>query len=220
MILQVNEVTKSFIVKEQQLKILKGVNLEVKTPQTLAIMGESGSGKTTLLSILAGLEPPTTGQIKIQDQDITKLNESEMTRFRGENIGIIFQNFHLLPQMTALQNVKLPLELSGDENAKEKSIELLSQVGLQDRLDHLPLKLSGGEKQRVAIARALSTRPKILLADEPSGSLDTHTGDKITELLFSLIQQYKMTAIMVTHSKSLADRCETTYHLIDGKLEL
>ena len=219
MILQVKDVHKSFQVKNKELKILKGVNLEVSQPQTLAIMGESGSGKTTLLSILAGLEPPTSGEVQIQATDLTKFSEAEMTRFRGENIGIIFQNFHLLPQMTALQNVKLPLELSGDEQAEQKAIELLEQVGLKDRVNHLPLKLSGGEKQRVAIARALSTKPKLLLADEPSGSLDIETGEKITQLLFSLIEKYQMTAIMVTHSQPLADRCEVTYYLKNGQLE-
>lgn len=218
-ILDVQNVSKIFLVKNHELKILKDVNLQIKQPQTISIMGESGSGKTTLLSILAGLEPPTSGQIKINNQDITKLTESDMTRFRGQNIGIIFQNFHLLPQMTALQNVKLPLELSGDPQAEKKAIQLLEQVGLKDRLEHLPLKLSGGEKQRVAIARALSTQPKILLADEPSGSLDVETGEKITDLLFSLIKEYNMTAIMVTHSQPLADRCQTTYLLKNGQLQ-
>lgn len=182
------------------------------------MVGQSGSGKTTLLSILAGLDTPTTGSIELFQHRIERLSEDERAVLRNQYIGFVFQAFHLIPGFTALENVMLPLEINNDKNAKSVARTLLERVGLGHRINHFPTTLSGGEQQRVAIARAFATTPPLLLADEPTGNLDTKTGGKITDLLFELNQEQKTTLILVTHDESLSSNCDVCYHLADGSL--
>jgi len=200
------------------LDILKGIDLEIKRGESVALVGASGSGKTTLLGMLAGLDTPSSGQVYLGGKDLTKLSEEARSRLRGELVGFVFQNFQLLPALTALENVLLPLELKGDRKDREKARELLAQVGLQERADHYPKQLSGGEQQRVAIARAFATRPPVLFADEPTGNLDTETGNTIADLLFDLNEHYATTLILVTHDPKLAARCGRTITMEAGAL--
>lgn len=206
------------IVGENPISILKGVNLRVNEGETLSIMGASGSGKTTLLTLFAGLDLPTKGEIELDGLPLTSLDEDERAACRLGRVGFVFQNFDLLPNFTALENVMLPLELLGDRKAQEKAKILLSRVGLENRIKHFPRQLSGGEQQRVAIARAFVTHPKILFADEPTGNLDIETGKKIMELLFDLNTQMKTTLIFVTHDPELSMRCQSRFLLENGKL--
>lgn len=200
------------------ISILKGVDLRVNEGETLSIIGASGSGKTTLLSLLAGLDLPTKGEIQLDGISLTSLSEDERAQCRLGRVGFIFQNFDLLPNFTALENVMLPLELMQVTNATERAKKLLSEVGLADRIQHFPRQLSGGEQQRVAIARAYVTYPKILFADEPTGNLDIQTGEKIMSLLFDMNKKMNTTLIFVTHDKELSIRCEKRFLLEDGKL--
>lgn len=200
------------------ISILKGVDLRVNEGETLSIIGASGSGKTTLLSLLAGLDLPTKGEIQLDGISLTSLSEDERAQCRLGRVGFIFQNFDLLPNFTALENVMLPLELMQVTNAAERAKKLLSEVGLADRIQHFPRQLSGGEQQRVAIARAYVTYPKILFADEPTGNLDIQTGEKIMSLLFDMNKKMNTTLIFVTHDKELSIRCEKRFVLEDGKL--
>jgi putative ABC transport system ATP-binding protein len=200
-------------------EILKGVDLTVPAGESIAVVGPSGSGKTSLLMIIAGLERATSGRVNIAGRDFTKLNEDELAVVRGANIGIVFQSFHLVPTMTALENVALPLEFAGKADAFEAARALLDEVGLSHRLDHFPAQLSGGEQQRVALARALSPRPQILLADEPTGNLDGKTGALIVDLMFSLQRRRQATLILVTHDTRLAERCGRTLRMADGRIE-
>jgi putative ABC transport system ATP-binding protein len=200
-------------------EILKGVDLTVPPGESIAVVGPSGSGKTSLLMIIAGLERATTGRVNIAGRDFTKLNEDELAVVRGANIGIVFQSFHLVPTMTALENVALPLEFAGKADAFDAARGLLDEVGLSHRLDHFPAQLSGGEQQRVALARALSPRPQILLADEPTGNLDGKTGTLIVDLMFSLQRRRQATLILVTHDTRLAERCGRTLRMADGRIE-
>jgi putative ABC transport system ATP-binding protein len=200
--------------------ILKGVDLRVNAGEAIAIVGASGSGKTTLLSLLAGLDTPTKGEIIVDGQSLGKLSEDQRAECRLGKIGFVFQNFDLLASLNALENVMLPLELNGEKNAKTLAMEILTKVGLQQRYKHFPRQLSGGEQQRVAIARAYVIKPKILFADEPTGCLDIATGDKIIDLLFDLKKQIKSSLIFVTHDHDLANRCDKTFLLEDGKLQL
>jgi putative ABC transport system ATP-binding protein len=223
--IRIENLRKNFKQGEAFLEILKGLNLDIKDRELVAIVGQSGSGKSTLLSLLAGLDQADSGKIIIDEQNISELNEEQLTRFRCQKIGIVFQQFHLVNHLTALENVMLPLEitgaLTGSLESKEiisRAKDLLSQMGLKDRLDHTPAKLSGGECQRVAIARALIIQPKLLLADEPSGNLDTETGIKVMEILFSVVRQYGITTILVTHSDELASRCDRKLVLKNGVL--
>ena len=188
-----------------ELEILKGIELEIKRGESLAIVGASGSGKSTLLGLLAGLDVPSAGRVIINGIDLGSLNEDQRAQFRGEHVGFVFQSFQLLPALTALENVMLPLELQGREDAKAQAEEFLNRVGLASRLHHYPLQMSGGEQQRVAISRAFSSSPDILFADEPTGNLDTETGMHIIDLLFELNQQEGTTLVLVTHDLSLAD---------------
>ena len=194
------------------------LTFSVADGEAVAIVGPSGSGKTSLLALLAGLERPTDGTITIDGRDLGGLSEDRMARFRGENIGIVFQNFHLVPTMTALENVAAPLELAGRRDALTVARARLADVGLTERLSHYPAQLSGGEQQRVAIARALSREPKLLIADEPTGNLDEATGTKIIELLFSLRRNARGTLVLVTHDPSLAERCDRVMSLRAGRL--
>lgn len=198
--------------------ILKGLNFEVPHKQMVAIVGPSGSGKSTLLGLLAGLDKPTAGSIRLNGQEITAWTEHQLARFRRQNIGYLFQLFHLIPTLTALENVMLPLELSSDGAAKARARELLEAVGLQDRQDHYPAQLSGGEQQRVAVARAFSCRPPILLADEPTGNLDSATGQLVIELLLRLHRDRGSTLLLVTHDPTLAVRTERIITLHDGTI--
>ena len=198
--------------------VLKGLNFEVPRKQMLSIIGPSGSGKSTLLGLLAGLDKPTAGSIQLNGQEITTWTEYQLAHFRRQNVGYLFQSFHLIPTLTALENVMLPLELSSDGAAKARARELLEAVGLQDRQDHYPTQLSGGEQQRVAVARAFSCRPPILLADEPTGNLDSATGQLVIDLLLRLHRDQGSTLILVTHDSTLAEQTERVITLHDLSL--
>jgi putative ABC transport system ATP-binding protein len=218
MILQLDSIKKSYKQGLQEIEIFEDLNFNLKEAQRVAIMGKSGSGKSTFLSLVSGIIKPDNGSISLNSTLYSNLEESELNDFRATNIGFIFQNFHLISYLNALENVMLPGKVCNIENTKEKAIKLLESVGLGHRLDHLPSQLSGGERQRVAIARALIHNPKIILADEPSGNLDEETGNAVMDKLFELIKQNNTTLILVTHSKEVAARCEETYELVAGKL--
>ncbi len=218
--LELKSLKKAYIQGSQSIEIFENLNFHVKVGQRVAIMGKSGSGKSTLLSLISGIIKPDKGDISLDNVSYKDLKESELNDFRATNIGFVFQNFHLVSYLNALENVMLPAKVCGISNPKEKAIELLKSVGLEHRLDHLPSQLSGGEKQRVAIARALIHNPKIILADEPSGNLDEETGIAVMDKLFELIEKNNTTLILVTHSKDVANRCEKTYELVLGNLNL
>ncbi len=217
-VLHVDQVYKNFATHAGSLEVLSGVELVARRGDTVAILGESGSGKSTLLSLLAGLDAPTRGRIIVEGHDLERLDEAELARFRAGRLSIVFQQFHLMRGLSALENVSLPLELQGTPEAEARARDALEQVGLQDRSEHLPSRLSGGECQRVAIARALVVEPALLLADEPSGSLDARTGGAVTELLFDLVETRSTTLILVTHNESLAARCAHEHVLVAGRL--
>lgn len=198
--------------------VLKGIDLAINQGEAVGLVGPSGSGKSTLLMAMAGLERAGSGKIIIADQDITTMSEDELAQFRGRQIGIVFQSFHLIETMTALENVAVPLELAGHNDPFTRARKELEAVGLKDRLSHYPSELSGGEQQRVAIARALAPDPTLLLADEPTGNLDATNGDMIVELLFTLKRERDMTMVLVTHDLRLAARCDRTIQLNSGKI--
>ncbi len=221
MSLVLNDIRKKFTQGDSEIEVLKGLSATISTGEVVAIVGQSGSGKSTLLSLLAGLDRATSGSIQIEGQKFEDLNEIQMTQFRGKNIGIVFQQFHLLPHLTALENVMLPLEILKDNQVSFEQIEtkakrFLGLMKLEHRLNHLPQQLSGGECQRVAIARALVVEPKILLADEPSGNLDFETGQKVMEVFFQAVRENKVTTILVTHSSQLAQMCDRQLVLSKG----
>lgn len=193
--------------------ILDHISFDIPAKQTVAIVGPSGSGKSTLLGLMAGLDRPTSGSIELDGTDITTMTESRIARFRREKVGYIFQSFHLIPTLTALENVAVPLELSGERRADERAADLLAAVGLSDRIGHYPVQLSGGEQQRVAVARAFACRPPILLADEPTGNLDSSTGAHIVELLLALHRDYGTTLVFVTHDTTLASSMQRVLSL-------
>jgi putative ABC transport system ATP-binding protein len=203
---------------DSDLVILREIDLSVTAGEAVAVVGASGSGKSTLLAILAGLDTPTVGKVEIDGADLFALGEDERAELRGKSVGFVFQSFQLLPSLTALENVMLPLELAGREDAEPVSREILSKVGLGERLSHYPKHLSGGEQQRVALARAFSVRPKLLFADEPTGSLDTEAGDAVIDLVFELNRSFGTTLVMVTHDEHLAQRCMRTIRLQAGKI--
>ncbi|HXK26358.1 MAG TPA: ABC transporter ATP-binding protein [Myxococcota bacterium] len=216
--LRAQDVHKQFATPAGPLEVLRGVDLEVAPGETLAVLGESGSGKSTLLALLAGLDVPTRGRIEIDGRDTAALSERELTSLRARRIGIVFQSFHLMGGLSAEENVSLPLELRGDRDARERARAALAQVGLSARAGHLPARLSGGECQRVALARALVVEPGILLADEPSGSLDEQTGEAALDLLFDLVSRRGTALVVVTHSEKLAARCRRRVTLRAGRL--
>jgi putative ABC transport system ATP-binding protein len=218
MILNAQGLAKAFQQGSTTIHAVQDVSITLSQKETLAIVGSSGSGKTTLLSMLAGLEQPSSGEITIYNSSITSMSEKELSRFRSENIGIIFQQFHLMPHLTAEENVMLPLEITGTPDPEKNAAEALESVGLLDRKDHLPHQLSGGENQRVAIARAFVVKPKILFADEPSGNLDTATGEKVMNLLFDLVEESSMTLVLVTHDMNLAQRCKRQIQMVGGHI--
>jgi putative ABC transport system ATP-binding protein len=199
--------------------ILRDVDLEAREGQSLAIVGPSGSGKTSLLMVMAGLERASSGKVAVAGHDLSALSEDELALMRGAEIGIVFQSFHLVPTMTALENVALPLEFAGADHAFVTAAELLQEVGLSHRMDHFPAQLSGGEQQRVAIARALSRKPKLILADEPTGNLDRKTGGHVIDLLFGLQRRREATLILVTHDEKLAGACGRIIRMADGRVE-
>lgn len=201
-----------------ELEILKGITLEIKSGESAAIVGASGSGKSTLLGLLAGLDEASGGNVEIDGMDLGSLDEDGRATFRAQKVGFVFQSFQLLPALTALENVMLPLELRGQGNAAELAEQYLGRVGLAERTTHYPRQMSGGEQQRVAIARAFATRPAILFADEPTGNLDSATGSHIVDLLFELNREVGCTLVLVTHDERLAARCERRLQLADGAL--
>lgn len=219
-VIQVEGLTKRVSTLEGDLIILSEINFSVKSGESVAIVGASGSGKSTLLSLLAGLDVATEGEIHLDGDGLSKLDEEQRACIRAEKVGFVFQSFMLVQSLTALENVMLPAELAGDKNAKEQAIRLLEKVGLSHRLAHYPSQLSGGEQQRVAIARAFIGSPKILFADEPSANLDSKNGHLIERLLFDLNKQNGTTLILVTHDEQLAQQCERIIHIEGGKLEL
>ncbi len=216
--MNVIDVRKSYGHGPAKVEVLKSINLKIEAGETLALVGKSGSGKSTLLSLMAGLDQLDSGEIWIQGKCVSKLSEKELTLFRAQNMGIVFQQFHLVSTLTALENVLLPLNLLKDPAANEKATKLIDLVGLSHRSRHLPSELSGGESQRVAIARALSTSPAILFADEPSGNLDEETGEKVMSLLFNLVKETGTTLVLVTHDQDLAKKCSRVIHLEHGSL--
>jgi putative ABC transport system ATP-binding protein len=219
MILEINKLCKTFqtTANHEPVEVLKDLNLQMELGDTLAILGQSGSGKSTLLTLLAGLDGPTSGSIALNEQNMQKLSEEQLSKFRAQNIGIIFQQFHLMSHLTALENVSLPLDLFKDKAAIAKANSALEQVGLAKRKDHFPHQLSGGECQRVAIARAMVVRPAILLADEPTGNLDSTTGAYVTDMIFDLVKEHHMTMLFVTHNEQLAKRCGREKRLQGGR---
>ncbi|MGL5238812.1 MAG: ABC transporter ATP-binding protein [Plesiomonas shigelloides] len=218
-IIVVRGLGKSVRLGQETLTILEGIDLQVNSGETVALVGASGSGKSTLLGLLAGLDLPSVGSISILGQSLTELDEEGRAKLRAEQIGFVFQSFLLLPTMTALENVMLPSELRGETDCEHRARALLESVGLGDRLHHLPPRLSGGEQQRVAIARAFMTRPRLLLADEPTGNLDSKTGEKVIELLFALNREHGTTLVVVTHDRELASRCQRQVVMVAGHLE-
>ena len=217
-IIETKNLGKTVLTSDGSLDILSSVTLTIKSGESLAIVGASGSGKSTLLSLLAGLDTPTQGSILLKGQNLIAMDEDGRAELRNQSVGFVFQSFQLLPGLTALENVMLPLELRGEKRAKELAANLLNRVGLSHRLTHTPLKLSGGEQQRVALARAFVTEPAILFADEPTGNLDSKTGEQIIELLFKLNQEKQTTLILVTHDNALATRCQRTIKLEAGRM--
>ena len=215
-VLEAKNVSKTVASPEGQLTILADVSLSVRAGETLAIVGASGAGKSTLLALLAGLDSPSTGRVSIAGVDLTELDEDGRAAIRGKHVGFVFQSFHLIPSLTAVENVMLPLELGGRRDARQVALAALGQVGLTPRQAHYPKQLSGGEQQRVAIARAFVTHPAVLFADEPTGNLDTATGQRITDLLFDLNRSTGSTLVLVTHDRTLAARCSRILELDAG----
>ncbi len=216
--LTTSKLTKVVDSQQQDLTILSQVSLTIDEGDTVAVIGASGSGKSTLLSLLAGLDVPSSGEVVLAGNKFHQLDEDQRAQARAQYVGFIFQSFHLLPGLTALENVMLPIELKGGKSPRKDALAILEKVGLSERVTHYPNQLSGGEQQRVAIARAFASEPKILFADEPTGNLDSANGQKIVELLFELNQQFGTTLVLVTHDQELADRCQRQLRLEAGKL--
>ena len=217
-ILNVKNLEKSYFSGSKKLSILKNINFSVEAQDTFAIVGPSGSGKTTILGLCAGLDKPDSGSIELCGTEISPLSEDERALLRGQKVGFIFQDFQLLPTLTALENVAVPQELQGDKQAIKKAKDLLEKVGLEDRLRHYPSQLSGGEQQRVALARAFSNNPTILFADEPTGNLDAETGEKVIQLLFDLNKELGTTLVIVTHNLELAQKTKHILKLKGGSI--
>jgi putative ABC transport system ATP-binding protein len=217
-VLKAENLCKQVSSPEGPLTIVEGVTFDIAAGESVAITGPSGAGKSTLLALLAGLDLPTTGTVRLDGVDLTTLDEDGRARLRAQRVGFVFQSFHLIPALTALENVMLPLELAGSADARAAAKETLARVGLQARTGHYPRQLSGGEQQRVAIARAFVTRPAVLFADEPTGNLDTVTGARVGELLFELNATAHTTLVLVTHDEALGARCARAMHMEAGRL--
>ena len=220
-LLSARGLSKSYTMGRRTLEVLRGVNLDVARGEFLALRGASGAGKSTLLHLIGGLDSPNAGKISFNGQNLAAFSESELTHFRNRRVGFVFQAYHLLPELTALENVCLPARVAriSAATAEKRGRELLSRVGLQERTDHKPFELSGGEQQRVAIARALINEPELLLADEPTGNLDSHTGGEIIELLKSLRGEKHMTLAIATHDAKVAEHAERMVQLVDGQIQ-
>ncbi len=218
-IVSITDLYKSYDTASSPVTVLNGVDLSVQSGERVAIIGPSGSGKTTLLLVLTGLEAPSSGSITIAGQSLNDTSGDQRADVRREHIGIVFQSFHLIPSLTARENVALPVEIAGQHNSRSRALDMLQQVGLQDRADHYPSQLSGGEQQRVALARALINEPELIVADEPTGNLDDQTGEHIMQLLFDLNKSAGTTLILVTHDNDLASQCERTLRLQAGRLQ-
>ena len=217
-VLEAHELGKEVSSPEGPLTILSGVSFTISAGESVAVVGPSGAGKSTLLALLAGLDLPTDGHVVLNDANLSLLDEDGRAQLRAESVGFVFQSFHLVPSLNALENVMLPLELAGRTDARKAAQEIIEKVGLQERWSHYPAQLSGGEKQRVAIARAFASEPAVLFADEPTGNLDSRTGANIMELMFELNRNSSTTLILVTHDQSLAERCDRILSLDVGKL--
>ncbi len=216
--IETKNLVKAVVTSEGVLTILKRVSLLIEPGEAVAIVGASGSGKSTLLGLMAGLDGATSGEVILNGHNLTQMDEEQRAILRGQLVGFVFQSFQLLPSLTALENVMLPIELKGDLEAKNKAKQLLERVGLGERWHHYPNQLSGGEQQRVAIARAFATKARILFADEPTGNLDTATGAKVVDLLFDLNHEYSTTLVLVSHDERLASRCERIVKLVAGEI--
>jgi putative ABC transport system ATP-binding protein len=216
---RLDNINLNYSVNGNDIRVLKNINFEIKKNERVAIIGESGSGKTSLLMLMSGLEKPSTGSIIFQGQDISKVNEEQNTAIRKEKIGLIFQQFYLIPNYTALENIMFPMQINKIENEKEKAISILSDIGLGHRRNNLPSELSGGEQQRVAIARAISFYPEIILADEPTGNLDRKNTELVSNLLFNYSRKKKISLVLVTHNINLAKKCDRIINLIDGQIK-
>jgi putative ABC transport system ATP-binding protein len=217
-VLEAHELSKEVSSPEGSLTILSGVSFAILAGESVAVVGPSGAGKSTLLALLAGLDLPSAGHVTLNSANLSSLDEDGRAQLRAENVGFVFQSFHLVPSLNALENVMLPLELAGRNDARAAAMNLVEKVGLQDRWSHYPAQLSGGEKQRVAIARAFATEPAVLFADEPTGNLDSRTGANIMELMFELNRNSRTTLVLVTHDHGLAERCDRVLSLDVGKL--
>jgi len=217
-VLKAENITKQVTSPEGPLTIVRDVSLEIVAGESVAIVGPSGAGKSTLLALLAGLDTPTSGRVWLAGQDLTALDEDGRARLRAERVGFVFQAFHLVPALTALENVSLPLELAGRADARRLATATLDRVGLSARTGHYPRQLSGGEQQRVALARAFVTRPAVLFADEPTGNLDATNGTRVCDLLFELNRDLHTTIVLVTHDHALAGRCTRALHMDDGRI--
>ncbi len=217
-VLKAENLTKQVSSPEGSLTIVHGVSLDIAPGESIAVVGASGAGKSTLLALLAGLGMPTTGRVLLEGTDLTRLDEDGRARLRAQRVGFVFQSFHLIPALTALENVMLPLELAGRSDARRAAFETLQRVGLRDRTGHYPRQLSGGEQQRVALARAFVTNPAVLFADEPTGNLDTATGGRVGELLFDLNANSHTTLVLVTHDRELASRCGRIVTMEAGRI--
>lgn len=217
-VLEAHELSKQVSSPEGSLTILSGVSFVISAGESVAVVGPSGAGKSTLLALLAGLDLPTSGHVVLNASNLSELDEDGRAKLRAENVGFVFQSFHLVPSLNALENVMLPLELGGHDDARNAAREIIAKVGLAERWSHYPAQLSGGEKQRVAIARAFATEPAVLFADEPTGNLDSRTGANIMELMFELNRNSSTTLVLVTHDQSLAQRCDRILTLDVGEL--
>ena len=217
-VLEVSRLSKRVALPDRVLTILDAVSFSIPRGETVAIVGASGSGKSTLLSLMAGLDSPTEGEVRLAGQALSTLDEDGRARLRGEHVGFVFQSFQLLPSLTALENVMLPMELAGADDAEPRARDILGRVGLGERLAHYPRQLSGGEQQRVALARAFVARPGVLFADEPTGNLDTATGNAVVEVLFGLNREIGTTLVLVTHDERLATRCDRRIRLAGGRM--
>ncbi len=218
MILRAENISKIYRQGSASLEILKGVSIEIAKSETVAIMGRSGCGKSTLISLLAGLDVATSGDVEIAGRKLGNLSGRQLNQFRAQSVGIIFQQFHLLDHLTALENIRLPLDLNSEPDADQRAAALIGAVGLSARAEHFPGQMSRGECQRIAIARVLVRRPQIVLADEPTGSLDVRTGREVMDLIFRLTEQMGCALLLVTHDRSLATRCSRTLYMDDGRL--
>ena len=217
-LLELQDIYLNYKTENSLVEVIKGVNLKINSGENVAVVGKSGSGKTSLIMLIAGLEKVTSGKIIFEDQDISAYSEDELADLRKRKIGIVFQSFYLIPNYTALENVSLVLEINKIDNAQKNSAELLDQFGLKDRLNHFPSQLSGGEQQRVAIARSIILSPKLILADEPSGNLDSENSKLIIQLLFKYSKQNNSSLILVTHDQSIAKECDKIIEIKDGKI--